>query len=151
MPKTKPSYSAEFKREVLAYQASTGQSPKEVADHFGITTNSLRTWQRQAPDPGVANESPEAELRRLRRENRELQMSCEILKNGGHLQRPVRERFALIQAMKNDYPVTLLSETLEVSRSGYHAWAGGRRNVRERCDVALRPKLRVAFDASGQT
>lgn len=86
MPKTKPSYSAEFKREVLAYQASTGKSPKEVAEHFGVTTNSLRTWQRRAqaplgaPEPGVASESPEAELRRLRRENRELQMRCEILK-----------------------------------------------------------------------
>ena len=86
VPKSKPSYSAEFKREVLAYQASTGQSQKEVADHFGITTTSLRTWQRPAqaplgaPEPGVASESPEAELRRLRRENRELQMRCEILK-----------------------------------------------------------------------
>ena len=86
MPKTKPSYTAEFKREVLAYQASTGQSQKEVADHFGVTTNSLRTWQLRAqaplgaPEPGVASESPEAELRRLRRENRELQLRCEILK-----------------------------------------------------------------------
>jgi len=42
VPKTKPSYSTEFKREVLAYKASTGQSQKEVADHFGITPNSLR-------------------------------------------------------------------------------------------------------------
>jgi len=33
-----------------------------------------------APGAGAATESPEAELRRLRRENRELQMRCEILK-----------------------------------------------------------------------
>lgn len=86
MPKTKPTYSEEFKREVLAYQASTGHSQKEVATHFGITTTSLRTWQRRTqaplgvPESGVAIESPEVELRRLRRENRELQMRCEILK-----------------------------------------------------------------------
>lgn len=86
MPKTKPAYTAEFKREVLAYQASTGQCQKEVSEHFGITTNTLRDWQRRAqaplgaPEPGVANETAEAELRRLRRENRELQMRCEILK-----------------------------------------------------------------------
>jgi transposase len=86
VPKTKPRYSAEFKREVLAYRASTGEPPKQVADHFGISTNTLRTWQRRAqaplgaPEPGVASESPEAELHRLRRENRELQMRCEILK-----------------------------------------------------------------------
>jgi putative transposase len=53
--------------------------------------------------------------------------------------------------MKNDYPITLLCAVMAVSRSGYHAWAGGRRSVRERRDAALRPKLRAAFDASRQT
>lgn len=53
--------------------------------------------------------------------------------------------------MKNDYPLTLLCAVMAVSRSGYHAWAGGRRSVRERRDAALRPKLRAAFDASRQT
>lgn len=53
--------------------------------------------------------------------------------------------------MKEHYPITLLCEVLAVSRSGYHAWAGGRRSIRERRDDALRPKLRAAFDASRQT
>ena len=53
--------------------------------------------------------------------------------------------------MKNDYPITLLCAVMAVSRSGYHAWAGGRRSVHERRDAALRPKLRAAFDASRQT
>lgn len=53
--------------------------------------------------------------------------------------------------MKNDYPITRLCAVMAVSRSGYHAWAGGRRRVRERRDAALRPKLRAAFDASRQT
>jgi len=53
--------------------------------------------------------------------------------------------------MKHDYPITLLCEVMGVSRSGYHAWAGGRRSVRERRDSALRPKLRAAFAASRQT
>ena len=50
--------------------------------------------------------------------------------------------------MKNDYPLPLLCAVMAVSRSGYHAWAGGRRSVRERRDAALRPKLRAAFAAS---
>jgi putative transposase len=53
--------------------------------------------------------------------------------------------------MKDKYPLTLLCAVMAVSRSGYHAWAGGRRSVRERRDAALRPKLRAAFDASRQT
>jgi transposase InsO family protein len=53
--------------------------------------------------------------------------------------------------MKDEYPITLLCEVMAVSRSGYHAWAGGRRSIRARRDDALRPKLRAAFAASRQT
>jgi transposase-like protein len=89
VPKTKPAYSPELKREVLGYQASTDQSQKDAAEHLGISANSLRTWQCRAkaplgaPEPGAASETPEAELHRLRRENRVLQMRCEIRKKVG--------------------------------------------------------------------
>ncbi len=52
----------------------------------------------------------------------------------------------MIQAMKNDYPISLLCEVIAVARSGYYAWAAGRRSVREQRDAALRPKLRAAFE-----
>jgi putative transposase len=47
-----------------------------------------------------------------------------------------------------DYPIALIAETLEVSRSGYHAWASGQNQRRARADEALRPKLHAAFAAS---
>ena len=53
--------------------------------------------------------------------------------------------------MKTDYPITLLCAVLAVSRSGYHAWASGRRNARERRDDQLRPMIRAAFAASRQS
>lgn len=53
--------------------------------------------------------------------------------------------------MKDAYPITLLCETLEVSRSGYHAWVSGRNQRRARADEALRPKLRAAFVATRQS
>lgn len=53
--------------------------------------------------------------------------------------------------MKDAYPIALLCDVLAVSRSGYHAWAAGRRNIREKKDAALRPKLRAAFEASRRT
>jgi hypothetical protein len=93
----------------------------------------------------------EAELRRLRKENRELQARCEILKNGGQLQQPVVERYEAIRHMKTGYPITLSCETMEVSRSGYHAWASGANQGRARADDALRPKLRAAFAATRQS
>ncbi len=59
MPRTKPNHSELFKREVPAYQTSTSISTKQ---------------------PACASETPEAELKRLRRENHELQRRCVILK-----------------------------------------------------------------------
>ena len=53
--------------------------------------------------------------------------------------------------MKPHYPLTLLCEMLAVSRSGYHAWAGGHRNRRTTRDAELRPRVRAAFAASRQT
>ncbi len=45
MPHTKPAYTDEFKREVLAHMASAGQSLNQTATHFGVSTNSLREWR----------------------------------------------------------------------------------------------------------
>lgn len=53
--------------------------------------------------------------------------------------------------MKPDYPLTLLCEVLEVSRSGYHAWTSGQRDRRTQRDQQLVPKIIEAFDASRQT
>lgn len=53
--------------------------------------------------------------------------------------------------MKTDHPITLLCATLEVSRSGYHAWASGGNQRRARADEALRPKLHAVFAATRQS
>lgn len=53
--------------------------------------------------------------------------------------------------MQSNYPITMLCAAMEVSRSGYHAWAAGRRRVRQQRDDALRPRLREAFDDSRQS
>jgi len=39
VPKIKSSYTAEFKRKVLAYQTYTDQSQKEVATHFSMASS----------------------------------------------------------------------------------------------------------------
>lgn len=86
MPKHRPTYTAEHRNDVLSYHASTGLPVREVAAHFGLSVSSVRTWLRRADAPlgarpnAAASESPEAELQRLRKENRDLQLRCEILK-----------------------------------------------------------------------
>lgn len=83
MPKTRPPYPPEFKRQVLELVRS-GTPLVQVADELGVSTQTLRSWRRQAEiDEGRAEgltSDEREELRRLRRENRRLVQEREILK-----------------------------------------------------------------------
>jgi transposase len=83
MPRTRPPYPPEFRREALELLRS-GRSIRDVAESLGVSTETLRNWRRQADvDAGRAEgltSDEREELRRLRRENRRLQQEREILK-----------------------------------------------------------------------
>jgi transposase len=83
MPRTRPPYPPEFRREALELLRS-GRSIRDVAESLGVSTETLRNWRRQANvDAGRAEgltSDEREELRRLRRENRRLQQEREILK-----------------------------------------------------------------------
>src|SRR5215212_8041187 len=71
MPRTRPPYPAEFRREA-------------VAAELGVSEQTLRNWRRQGDVDagrveGLTTDERE-ELRRLRRENRRLTQEREILK-----------------------------------------------------------------------
>ncbi len=83
MPKTRPPYPPEFRRQALELVRS-GTSLQQVADELGVSAQTLRNWRRQAEiDDGLAEgltSDEREELRRLRRENRRLVQEREILK-----------------------------------------------------------------------
>ena len=85
MPRTRPPYPEEFKREAIELVRITGRSKRQVAEDLGISDVTLRNWIKQAerdegkrPD-GLSTDERE-ELARLRRENQTLRMEREILK-----------------------------------------------------------------------
>ena len=84
MPKSKPPYPEEFRREAIELHRLSGRSIKQVADDLGISDMTLRNWLKQAEiDKGKREDltsDEREELRRLRRENRTLMMEREILK-----------------------------------------------------------------------
>jgi len=57
VPKTKAACTEEFKREVLAHMACTGQSLNQTTTHFGVSTNSLREWRARRPSCAKRTES----------------------------------------------------------------------------------------------
>jgi hypothetical protein len=62
-----------------------------------------------------------AELGRLREENRRLAMEREILKSDGLLRRREGLRFESIRDHRDEFPVALMCDVLEVSRAGHYA------------------------------
>jgi len=85
VPRTRPPYTEEFKREAIELVRLTGKSKAQVAKDLGISDVSLRNWIKQAERDegkradGLSSDERE-ELRRLRRENQTLRMEREILK-----------------------------------------------------------------------
>ena len=78
-------YPPEFRREAINLVRVSGRSTRAVAAELGVSYESLRIWIRQDQldrgerDDGLTSEEND-ELRRLRRQVRELEAEREILK-----------------------------------------------------------------------
>jgi transposase len=77
------SYSQEFREEAVALVLNQGYSVPEAARSLGIATNMLYRWKQKIEDQRqgkVLSEDERDELKRLRKENKNLRMEKEILK-----------------------------------------------------------------------
>ena len=77
------SYTVEFKKETVALVTEQGYSVSKAAKSLGITDKLLYNWKAkfEVKQSGTTlNEDERAELKRLRKENKELKMEKEILK-----------------------------------------------------------------------
>jgi len=83
MPRTHLPYPPEFRRQMVELVRS-GRAIRELAREFECSDQTIRNWVRQADldegrrDDGLTSAERE-ELRRLRRENRQLREEREIL------------------------------------------------------------------------
>ncbi len=84
MPKSHTPYAPEFRRQMIELVRS-GRSAGELSREFGCASQTIRNWVRQADrdegrrDDGLTTQEHE-DVRRLRRENRQLREEREILK-----------------------------------------------------------------------
>ena len=87
MPRTRRTYTPEFKTEAVKLVTEQGYSIAEAARSLGLSDNLLRSWKLALeakgedafPGPGKLP-AIEEELRRLRAENKRLQAERDILK-----------------------------------------------------------------------
>ena len=84
MPKSRPPYPLEFRREAVGMVRS-GRKVSDVAEALGVTEQSLRTWvkqdqlDRRERDDGLTSAERE-ELRELRRKVKRLEQERDLLK-----------------------------------------------------------------------
>ena len=84
MPKARRTYPPEFRRQMVE-AVRGGRSPESLSREFEPSAPTIRNWVRQAElddklrTDGLTSEE-RTELRRLRRENRQLREEREILK-----------------------------------------------------------------------
>lgn len=81
MPKK---YPPEFKRDVVTVARRGEMTVAEIAADFGISTESVNRWKRQADiDDGIKDgltTAEQSEIVRLRRDKRRLEQEVEILR-----------------------------------------------------------------------
>ena len=86
MPKTRPPYSPEFRRQIVDL-VRAGRDPSDLAREFEPSSQAIRNWVAQADRrEGGREEKGEGlaaaerdELVRLRRENKQLRLERDIL------------------------------------------------------------------------
>ena len=83
MPKTRAAYPPEFRGQMVEL-VRAGRSPAELSKEFEPTAQTIRNWVAQADrDAGRRSDgltsSERDELRRLRRENRQIRQERDIL------------------------------------------------------------------------
>jgi transposase len=84
VPKTRPAYPQQFRREAIELLRA-GHTPRELSESLGVSQQTLRNWRRQDQldhherDDGLTTDERD-ELRRLRRENARLTQERDLLK-----------------------------------------------------------------------
>src|SRR5258705_13397297 len=77
-------FDQDFKDGAVDIVLTSGRAVAEVARDLGINEGTLGNWvdkRRKSQKPGALSEDERAELLRLRKENAELRMQRDVLKN----------------------------------------------------------------------
>ena len=85
MAETRRKFEQDFKEGAVRLVRETGKPIAEIARDLGINAGTLGNWvnadrRRRGEGDGGLGEEERAELVRLRRENAELRMRCDVLK-----------------------------------------------------------------------
>ena len=78
-------YTNEYRRESADYAIASGRPVKQIAEELGVNTKTFHTWVNKRKEElsgkkPLASVDESAEVKELRRRNKELEMENEFLK-----------------------------------------------------------------------
>ena len=130
MPRTRPPYPPEFRREAVQLVLA-GRTVKDVAGSLGCSEQSLHNWVKQHQldsrerQDGLTSAERD-ELRELRKRVKRVEQERDILKRAAVLfaagDRDPVSTYRIISAERASFPVSVMCEVLGVSRCGFHEW-----------------------------
>ena len=160
MPPTRPPYPSELKRQIIEL-VRAGRSPSELAKEFEPTAQTIQNWIRQADrDEGLRADGLKSdereELRRLRRENKQLRIEREILSKAAawfaaETDAIQRKSSRCVKAHQALWPIATQCRVLGVSLSGYYAWRARPPSKRAKVDADLKKKIKAFHTRSDST
>ncbi len=146
-------HAEEFKREAVRLLENRGERTiaDVVAASLGVAENLLARLEAEArgalhsrSEAERGGETPEEELKRLRRENAQLREERAVLKNRSPSSRgTAREPLRADQSEKAEFPVALLCSVVGVSRSAFYAWSKGTPSGASSRTSAYWPEIRA--------
>lgn len=129
LPRTQ--YSQEFREQSIKFFKKSGLTLVEAAKRLTLPKGTLKNWvyadRRGELTPGGKCQKPlselELELSRVKRELAEVKMERDFIKKVcGLFRKGVAVKYGMIDMLRQQYPITLMSRVLDVSESGFHAW-----------------------------
>ncbi|MFI9617274.1 IS3 family transposase [Streptomyces sp. NPDC052023] len=157
-------YSPEFREEAVQLALKSSKPVAQVARELNVNPETLRTWVRQHEREHGQQDGPlpvdeRAELKELRRRNRELEQENAFLKKAAGVLRegsPVASKYEFIDSMRLDnaecaYSVEFMCRKLGVSKSGYYDWRNRPDSATAQRREELGLLIKKAFDISDST
>lgn len=139
MKKVRAVHSKEFKESTMRMMESKGMSAREVEESLGVPAHTVRQWRRQIKAEGRESftgkgrmNEKDAEIARLRLENRRLLAEREILKKRRSFCAALGLRYQFIVEHKGRWPVKWMCSALQVSVSGFYRWRYRKESTRSR-------------------
>ncbi|MCE8038498.1 IS3 family transposase [Halomonas sp. MCCC 1A11062] len=154
-------YSTEFKVKAVEWSHQAHRSVKGVAEALDIHPFMLSRWRKEyregqfamkrvkkAPPDAKQKIQEQDEVARLKRRVSELEEENDILKKSTFSGRGTTEAFRFVWKHRGQHGVKALCRHLNISRSGYYAWANRKPSQRAAEDADLLLKVRSVYNAS---